>query len=184
MEETADTYLGHEVGNIVVRVPTYFDDSQCQAIRDAGAIIGLNVLRVINEPKVATKPRASSEHSSGVYKQSLHDKCPRTPKANPELMLQSALWMLQMAFLLLQSEPHTQASQYTGGLPGRVRNLPGLRPPVDQALGPRDKGAKRANKGGSMDNRYLYIVLMFVALSTGVSMFYLTKVYLKEMFVT
>ena len=35
-----------------------------------------------------------------------------------------------------------------------------------------------------MDNRYLYVVLTFVALSTGVSMFYLTKVYLKEMFVT
>ena len=35
-----------------------------------------------------------------------------------------------------------------------------------------------------MDNRYLYIVLTFVALSTGVSMFYLTKVSLKEMFMT
>ena len=35
-----------------------------------------------------------------------------------------------------------------------------------------------------MDNRYLYIVLTFVALSTGVSIFYLSKVSLKEMFVT
>ena len=35
-----------------------------------------------------------------------------------------------------------------------------------------------------MDNRYLYIVLMFVALITGVSMFYLAKVSLKEMFMT
>ena len=42
--------------DVVVRVPAYFDDSQRQAIKDAGAIIGLNVLRVINEPKAATKP--------------------------------------------------------------------------------------------------------------------------------
>ena len=35
-----------------------------------------------------------------------------------------------------------------------------------------------------MDNPYLYIVLMFVALSTGVSIFYLTKVLFEEMFVT
>ena len=56
MKETAETYLGHEVGNIVVSVPAYFDDSQRQAIKDAGAITGLNVLRVINEPKAATKP--------------------------------------------------------------------------------------------------------------------------------
>ena len=71
MKETAETYLGHEVGNIVVSVPAYFDDSQRQAIKDAGAITGLNVLRIINEPKSATKPRAITEHSSRVYKQSL-----------------------------------------------------------------------------------------------------------------
>ena len=35
-----------------------------------------------------------------------------------------------------------------------------------------------------MDNRYLYIVLTFVALITGVLIFYLPKVSLKEMFVT
>ena len=92
--------------------------------------------------------------------------------------------MLQMGFLavlclLLQLEP-----QATGGLPGRVRNLPGPRPPVDQALGPRDKDAKRASKGVSRDNRYLYSVLTFMALITGVSMFYLSNVSLKEMFVT
>ena len=56
MKETAETYLGHEVGNIVVRVLAYFDDSQRQAIRDASAISGLNVCRVINESEPATKP--------------------------------------------------------------------------------------------------------------------------------
>ena len=99
-------------------------------------------------------------------------------------MLQSALWMLQMAFLLLQSGPQAQASQATGGLLGRVQNLPGPRPPVDQALRPRDKGAKRASKEGSTATRYLYIVLTLVALITGVSIFYLSKVSFKEMFVT
>ena len=50
MKETAETYLGHEVRNVVVSVPAYFDNSQHQAIKDAGAISGLNVLRIINEP--------------------------------------------------------------------------------------------------------------------------------------
>ena len=65
----------------------------------------------------------------------------------------------------------------------------GLKPPWAASSGgpnprPRDQGAKRANKGGSMANRYLYIVLMFVALITGVLMFYLSNVSLKEMFMT
>ena len=107
MKETAGTHLGHAVKNVVVRVPAYFDDSQRQAIKDAGAIPGLNVLRIINEPKGATKPRAIPESLSRAFKQSLQDESPRTFKANPKLMLQSALWMLQMAFLLLQSGPHT-----------------------------------------------------------------------------
>ena len=56
MKETAETHLGHVAKNVVVTVPAYFDDSQRQAIKDAGAIPGLNVLRIINEPKAATKP--------------------------------------------------------------------------------------------------------------------------------
>ena len=120
MKETAETYLGHEVRNVVVSVPAYFDDSQRQAIKDAGAISGLNVLRIINEPEAPTKPRGIPEPSSRA-KLSLQDESPGgTSKANPELMLQSALWILQMAFLLLQSGPQAQASQATGGLLGRV----------------------------------------------------------------
>ena len=37
----------------VVTVPAYFNDSQRQATKDAGAIAGLNVLRIINEPTAA-----------------------------------------------------------------------------------------------------------------------------------
>jgi len=37
----------------VITVPAYFNDSQRQATKDAGAISGLNVLRIINEPTAA-----------------------------------------------------------------------------------------------------------------------------------
>jgi len=53
MKETAESYLGTSVGNAVVTVPAYFNDSQRQATKDAGKIAGLNVLRVINEPTAA-----------------------------------------------------------------------------------------------------------------------------------
>ncbi|KAM5289621.1 heat shock cognate 71 kDa protein-like [Glossophaga mutica] len=54
MKEIAEAYLGKTVTNAVVTVPTYFDDSQCQATKDVGTIAGLNVLRIINEPTAAT----------------------------------------------------------------------------------------------------------------------------------
>lgn len=53
MKEIAEAYLGKEVKNAVVTVPAYFNDSQRQATKDAGAIAGLNVLRIINEPTAA-----------------------------------------------------------------------------------------------------------------------------------
>lgn len=53
MKETAEAYLGTTVTEAVVTVPAYFNDSQRQATKDAGAIAGLNVLRIINEPTAA-----------------------------------------------------------------------------------------------------------------------------------
>ncbi|XP_021298179.1 heat shock 70 kDa protein 5 [Herrania umbratica] len=53
MKEVAEAYLGHTVKNAVVTVPAYFNDSQRQATKDAGAIAGLNVIRIINEPTAA-----------------------------------------------------------------------------------------------------------------------------------
>jgi heat shock protein 1/8 len=53
MKETAEAYLGHPVKNAVITVPAYFNDAQRQATKDAGAIAGLNVLRIINEPTAA-----------------------------------------------------------------------------------------------------------------------------------
>ncbi|XP_014256536.1 major heat shock 70 kDa protein Ab-like [Cimex lectularius] len=53
MKETAEAYLGKTVKDAVITVPAYFNDSQRQATKDAGAIAGLNVLRIINEPTAA-----------------------------------------------------------------------------------------------------------------------------------
>ncbi len=54
MRQTAEDYLGEKVTDAVITVPAYFDDSQRQATKDAGAIAGLNVLRIINEPTAAS----------------------------------------------------------------------------------------------------------------------------------
>jgi len=53
MREVAEAFLGHAAKNAVITVPAYFNDSQRQATKDAGAISGLNVLRIINEPTAA-----------------------------------------------------------------------------------------------------------------------------------
>ncbi|RTG80999.1 heat shock 70kDa protein 1/2/6/8 [Schistosoma bovis] len=53
MKEVAESYLGRTVSDAVITVPAYFNDSQRQATKDAGAIAGLNVLRIINEPTAA-----------------------------------------------------------------------------------------------------------------------------------
>ncbi|MCP4271013.1 MAG: Fe-S protein assembly chaperone HscA [Gammaproteobacteria bacterium] len=45
--------LGGELEGVVITVPAYFDDAQRQATRDAAKIVGLNVLRLINEPTAA-----------------------------------------------------------------------------------------------------------------------------------
>lgn len=53
MKETAESYLGDKISDAVITVPAYFNDGQRQATKDAGAIAGLNVLRIINEPTAA-----------------------------------------------------------------------------------------------------------------------------------
>jgi len=53
MKETAEAFAGEAIKDVVVTVPAYFNDSQRQATKDAGAIAGLNVLRIINEPTAA-----------------------------------------------------------------------------------------------------------------------------------
>jgi molecular chaperone DnaK len=53
LKQAAEDYLGEQVADAVITVPAYFNDAQRQATKDAGAIAGLNVLRIINEPTAA-----------------------------------------------------------------------------------------------------------------------------------
>ena len=53
MKQTAEDYLGTTVTEAVITVPAYFNDSERQATKEAGAIAGLEVKRIINEPTAA-----------------------------------------------------------------------------------------------------------------------------------
>ncbi len=53
LRDDAQAYLGERVEKTVITVPAYFSDSQRQATKDAGAIAGLEVVRIINEPTAA-----------------------------------------------------------------------------------------------------------------------------------
>ncbi|MDP2659135.1 MAG: Hsp70 family protein, partial [Dehalococcoidia bacterium] len=49
----AERYLGETIDQAVITVPAYFNDRQRQATREAGALAGLEVMRIINEPTAA-----------------------------------------------------------------------------------------------------------------------------------
>ena len=53
LKRDAEEYLGDTVTQAVITVPAYFDDAQRTATQEAGAIAGLEVLRIINEPTAA-----------------------------------------------------------------------------------------------------------------------------------
>jgi len=54
LKQAAEAYLGEKVNKAVITVPAYFNDAQRQATKDAGAIAGLEVMRIINEPTAAS----------------------------------------------------------------------------------------------------------------------------------
>ncbi|MBT4858238.1 Hsp70 family protein, partial [archaeon] len=54
IKKDAEKFLGEKVEKAVITVPAYFDDNQRQATKDAGAIAGLEVVRIINEPTAAS----------------------------------------------------------------------------------------------------------------------------------
>ena len=54
LKADAEAYLGEKVTDAVITVPAYFNDSQRNATKDAGAIAGLKVLRIINEPTASS----------------------------------------------------------------------------------------------------------------------------------
>jgi molecular chaperone DnaK len=53
IKRDAEAFLGEEVKKAVITVPAYFNDNQRQATKDAAAIAGLEVVRIINEPTAA-----------------------------------------------------------------------------------------------------------------------------------
>jgi molecular chaperone DnaK len=53
IKRDAEAFLGDTVDKAVITVPAYFNDNQRQATKDAGAIAGLEVVRIINEPTAA-----------------------------------------------------------------------------------------------------------------------------------
>lgn len=53
IKKDAEAYLGSRIEKAVITVPAYFNDAQRQATKDAGAIAGLEVVRIINEPTAA-----------------------------------------------------------------------------------------------------------------------------------
>ena len=54
IKKDAEAFLGDKVEKAVITVPAYFNDNQRQATKDAGAIAGLEVVRIINEPTAAS----------------------------------------------------------------------------------------------------------------------------------
>ncbi|HZM71201.1 MAG TPA: molecular chaperone DnaK [Candidatus Cryosericum sp.] len=70
LKEMSEDHLQAEVGEAIITVPAYFDDSQRQATKDAGRIAGLKVLRIINEPTAASlayRLNESKEKTIAVY---------------------------------------------------------------------------------------------------------------------
>ncbi|WP_242346949.1 Hsp70 family protein [Anaeromyxobacter terrae] len=53
IRDVASDHLGFKVQRAVVTVPAYFTDRQRQAVKEAGALVGLEVVRIINEPTAA-----------------------------------------------------------------------------------------------------------------------------------
>jgi molecular chaperone DnaK len=54
IKRDAEAFLGEKVEKAVITAPAYFNDNQRQATKDAGAIAGLEVVRIINEPTAAS----------------------------------------------------------------------------------------------------------------------------------
>jgi molecular chaperone DnaK len=53
IRDVASDHLGFRVTRAVVTVPAYFNDRQRQAVKEAGRLVGLEVVRIINEPTAA-----------------------------------------------------------------------------------------------------------------------------------
>lgn len=70
IKKDAEDFLGEKISDAVITVPAYFNDDQRQATKDAGAIAGLKVKRIINEPTAASLAYGldkKGDHKIAVY---------------------------------------------------------------------------------------------------------------------
>ena len=66
LKRNAGAFLGEEIGQAVITVPAYFNDSQRQATKDAGKLAGLDVLRIVNEPTAACLAYGLDQKKEGI----------------------------------------------------------------------------------------------------------------------
>src|SRR6201982_403684 len=66
LKRNAERYFGGPVTKAVITVPAYFNDAQRQALKDAGRIAGLEVLRLVNEPTAASLAYGLDEKKNGL----------------------------------------------------------------------------------------------------------------------
>ncbi|MEL4272571.1 Fe-S protein assembly chaperone HscA [Shewanella xiamenensis] len=64
--ERAEKTLGGELQGAVITVPAYFDDAQRQGTKDAASLLGINVLRLLNEPTAAAIAYGLDSKQEGV----------------------------------------------------------------------------------------------------------------------
>jgi len=67
LKNRAEEFLSQEVSEAVITVPAYFNDAQRQATKDAGALAGLKVLRIINEPTAAALAYGLGSGKDGLF---------------------------------------------------------------------------------------------------------------------
>src|SRR5271157_5213876 len=65
LKNWAESYFGETVDRAVITVPAYFNDAQRQATKDAGKLAGLEVLRLVNEPRAAALAYGLHEKQRG-----------------------------------------------------------------------------------------------------------------------
>ena len=66
LKTRAETFFGEEIRKAVITVPAYFNDSQRQATKDAGKIVGLDVVRIVNEPTAASLAYGLQKQKQGL----------------------------------------------------------------------------------------------------------------------
>ncbi len=72
LKERAEEYLGTIVSEVVITVPAFFNDSQRRATKDAAAIAGLEVIRILTEPTAAAfayqlSKKASNSNYNSIF---------------------------------------------------------------------------------------------------------------------